>query len=175
MATETWEATSPQGFLKKVAQGFVQHGARFYTTGEIPERLREQPELMDERIVQKYRIDYSRFTRYRRKERNLGNAHYLRHKEFWVLMVTKGRWAEQELSPHEVNELQDIERTPLKFWGHSISSVHSTGDNKRHAIVRIERQEFLGLRAFFTNQAWRWPVQLRWTGIQDRAPPRLWR
>jgi hypothetical protein len=137
-----WEATSIAGFVQQLAVSYVAHGYWFNVSGVIPEG--KDLKSVDEKLMKKYRVGVTKWTRARRKLRGEANVHYLRHGRFFVLVASHG---ESPFFEEERAKLKDIRRTPLKFGSYSIS--YRGG----HACVRIERETFKDLKAFFTEIA----------------------
>ena len=72
------EATSVEGFIQQLAVSYVRNGYFFYVTGSVREG--RDPSEIDRKLIERYGIDVSKFTRARRKKAGLANIHYLRHK-----------------------------------------------------------------------------------------------
>lgn len=137
-----FEATTIDGFVQQLAVCYVTHGYWFYVTGIIPEG--KDPRAVDEKLLKKYGIDISKWTRARRKAAGYANIHYLRHERFFVLIATKGKG---DFFDAERSRLKDIRHTPLKFGSYAISYRNG------HASVRIEQQTFRDLKAYFEDIA----------------------
>ena len=140
------EATSIEGFVQQLAVGLVAQGHYFYVTGHIPDRKR--PEAIDQKLVDRYGLDVSKWARARRKAAGVANAHYLRHDRFFVLIATAGKHPFFEEEPH----FKDIRETPIKFGGYSIGCKRGV-DGKWHASVRIHPDEYLNLKAYLVERA----------------------
>src|SRR4051812_20068756 len=82
------EAVTVEGFIQQLAVAYVARGYFFYVTGHIPER--KAANRVDEKLVERYHIDLSRWARARRKRAGRANVQYLRHKDFFVLLATHG-------------------------------------------------------------------------------------
>jgi hypothetical protein len=86
------------------------------------------------------------------------------------MFATPGRsaWFEMEEFPREVrlkrgNRVKDLRKEPLRFEGYQIGVRLSARDGKEHVSVRIQREEFEGLRAYFMGLACVRTVEnLRW-------------
>src|SRR5687767_10846672 len=59
------EATTLDGFIQQLAVGYVSRGYVFYVCGWVPER--KEPRDVDRRLIAKYGISISKWTRARRK------------------------------------------------------------------------------------------------------------
>jgi hypothetical protein len=84
-----YEATSVEGFVQQLAVAYIAHGFYFYVTGVVPER--KDPAAVDRKLLEKYGVSMSKWTRARRKAEGLANVHYLRFERFWVLIASPGR------------------------------------------------------------------------------------
>jgi len=150
------ETTSVEGFVQQIACCYLRHGYWFYVTGRVP--VGKDPRAVDEKLIEKYGIAVSESTRARRKQSGRANMQYLRHERFFVLLATKGEHAFFE---HEGDLIRDIRRLPLRYAGYSISyrrgglTRKGTADFNWHSHVRLERQQYLDLRAEFSEWALR--------------------
>lgn len=138
------EATTLEGFIQQLAVGYVSRGYVFYVTGWLPER--KDPSEVDRRLVAKYGIDVSKWARARRKRAGYANLQYLRFERFFVILATPGR---HPFFEQEAKLIRDCRETPIKFGGYAVGS---TGRNAR---VRIEREQYNLLKAYFSELALR--------------------
>ena len=138
------EATTLEGFIQQLAVGYVSRGYYFYVTGWVPDR--KEPREVDRRLIAKYGISISKWTRARRKRAGYANVQYLRFERFFVLLATRGQHPFLEM---EAKLLRDCRETPIKYGGYAVGS---TG---RHARVRIEREQYNLLKAYFAELALR--------------------
>ncbi len=138
------EATTLEGFIQQLAVGYVCRGYYFYVTGWVPER--KEPREVDHRLIEKYGISVSKWSRARRKRAGYANLQYLRFERFFVLLAALGQHPFLE---QEVKLIRDCRETPIKFGGYAVGS---TG---RHARVRIEREQYNLLKAHFCELALR--------------------
>lgn len=152
-------ATSVEGFVQQIACCYLRHGYWFYVSGRIP--AGKDPATVDAKLISKYGIGVSESTRARRKQSGQANLQYLRHERYFVILATKGRhpfFQEEEAS------LRDIRRFPLCYAGYSISyrrggRMRGGGaDPNWHAHVRMDRQQYLDCRAWFSEWATRCSV-----------------
>jgi hypothetical protein len=129
------EATSIKGFVQQLSISYIARGYWFYVAGSVPDG--KDPKRVDAKIIAKFQIDVSKWTRARRKIRGLANVHYIRFDRFFVLLASPGSHAffSQEA------RIQDVRRRPITFAGYSIG-YRKGRDNKWHPSVRIERNEF---------------------------------
>lgn len=139
-----FEATSLEGFIQQLAVSYVKNGYVFYVTGRVPEG--KDPRAIDRKLVERYRIDLSKWQRARRKRGGHANLQYLRFERFFVLLATPG---EHEFFEHEKPVIRDCRRAPINFGGYAVS--HRAG----RACVRIERNQFNLLKAYFLDLATR--------------------
>src|SRR4051794_28376661 len=136
------EATSVAGFIQQLAVGYVARGYVFYVTGRIPDG--KDPQLLDEKLIRKYGITPSKGARARRKALGLANVQYLRFKDRFVLLATKGQHG---FFIEEAGQVQDAREIPIKLFGYAVSSRGG------HPHVRIEQERYLELKAWFGELA----------------------
>ena len=148
--------TSVEGFVQQIACCYLRHGYWFYVQGRIPKG--KTPELIDEKLIAKYGIAVSESTRARRKKAGRSNLQYIRHESTFVILATKG---EHRFYEDERNLIRDIRRVPIRYAGYSISykpggrKKDGSNDDKWHAHVEIDRQQYLNLKAWFAERALR--------------------
>lgn len=147
-------AASVAGFVQQLAVAYVTHGYWFYVTGRIPEH--KDPALVDVKIIERYGIDVSKWTRARRKRTGLANVQYLRYARFFVLLATHG---EHPFFTTEGKQNRDIRKTPLCFMGYSIGCRRGRNGGRYHASVRVHRQCYRDLKARFEANAVHWSVE----------------
>jgi hypothetical protein len=141
-----YEATSIPGFIQTIAVAYVARGYFFYVSGKIPEG--KDLAKVDAKIMSQYGVGVSKFTRARKKRAGLANLQYLRltgSRQF-VIFATHGQSPFFEM---EAKQVRDVRRVPFKFAGYSIS--YKSG----HVHVRIEKQRYLELKAYFLELATR--------------------
>jgi hypothetical protein len=142
------EATSMAGFVQQLAVSYLANGYLFYVHGRIPGD--KDPDAVDAKLVDRYRIDISKWARVRRKRAGLANLHYLRFERTFLLLATHGR---HRFFDEEKNAIRDARRVPIRFHGYSISFRGG------HAHVRIAQDRFQELKSYFTALATRRPKQ----------------
>ena len=148
--------TSVEGFVQQIACCYLRHGYWFYVQGRIPKE--KTPEQIDEKLIAKYGIAVSESTRARRKKADRSNLQYIRHESTFVILATKG---EHSFYKEEENLIRDIRRVPIRYAGYSISykpggrKKDGSNDDKWHAHVAIDRQQYLNLKAWFAERALR--------------------
>ena len=138
------EATTLEGFVQQLAVGYISRGYWFYSAGFIPER--KNPSVVDEKLIARYDIAMSKWARARRKQAGAASIQYLRFHRFFVLLATHGkhRFFEQEAS-----NIRDVRRAPILVGGYSVS----LRGGRPH--VRIDREHYLRLKAYFAEAALR--------------------
>ncbi len=143
----SFEATTLEGFVQQLAVSLVARGHVFYVAGTVPEG--KDPRAVDSKLVARYKAGLSRFERCRRKRAGLASLRYLRYGRTFVLVATLGehRFFEEE------SGIRDVRKVPIKIGGYAISF---RGGN---ASVRIEREVWKNLKAFYLEEATRKPVE----------------
>lgn len=135
------EAASLHGFIQQLAASYLRHGYFFYVTGTI--RDGKDPRDIDRRIIDRYGLAISKFTRARRKKAGAASVQYLRHERFFVLLATHGkhRFFEEEVG------IKDARETPIRYEGYSVSV------RAGRSCVRIDRGTYLNIKAYFEDVA----------------------
>jgi hypothetical protein len=149
-----YECGTVEGFIQQLAVSYVARGYWFYVSGIIPEG--KEPLRTDEKLMTQYGVRVSKWTRARKRKAGQASVHYLRHGRFWVIVATHG---EGHFFTAEGSGVRDFRKQPLVYHGYSVSSRRSRGGARRHASVRIERRQYLVLKAFFEEEAMRWSVE----------------
>lgn len=142
------------GFPSAIGGGYIANGYYFYVVGLIPPH--KDPSKTDRKILEAYDIAVSKWTRSRRKREGHANVHYLRHRQFFVIIASHG------LHPFfaaEAKNLSDIREHPISFQGYSIGCRRARGGGEFHASVRINRERFAELKARFQDLAVRRTVE----------------
>lgn len=162
------EATSLEGFVQQLAVAYIARGRYFYhVSGKVPDRL--TPHQHDERMIEKYDVAHSKWSRYRRKKRKgpdgrpLANVQYLRYREFWVLLCTDGYhkfFTEHQKYDERDNvvgqEFSDVRKTALKYGGYSIGYAGES------LSVRLASQAYRELKSYYLGQARQSVSSLEW-------------
>lgn len=149
-------ATSVEGFVQQIACCYLRHGYWFYVQGRVPPG--KSAEAVDAKLIAKYGIAVSESTRARRKRNGQSNLQYIRHESTFVILATKG---DHRFFEEEANLIRDIRRVPIQYAGYSISykqggrKKDGSPDEKWHAHVAMNRQQYLDLRAWFAERALR--------------------
>ena len=136
------EATTLEGFLQQLAVCYVGRGYWFYVTGFIPPE--KDPESVDRKLIDQYDIGISKWARARRKQAGVASIQYLRYRRFFVLLATQGS---HRFFSDEAPNIRDVRKAPIKFSGYSVSC------RQGHPHVRIEREEYLRIKAYFMEIA----------------------
>ena len=142
------EAHSLPGFIQQLAVSYVANGYFFYVLGRVPDG--KDPRAVDAKLIARYGIDCSKWTRARRKVAGRANLHYIRFRQVFVLLATHG---EHPFFAEEGEQIRDLRRVPLKVEGYSVAFRGG------RVSVRIERDEYRGLKAYFHGLALRRPVE----------------
>jgi hypothetical protein len=163
-----YEVRSVRAFVQRAACEVANRGYVFYVTGHIPaDRV---PEDTDRKLLEAYGLALSKFQRYRRKSRGMASVQYVRHGHFFAMFATAGEnvWFEREQWPREIrlkrgSRIKDLREEPLRYAGYQMALRRSSNTGRDHVSVRIQREEFLGLKAYFIGIACRRNVEsLRW-------------
>lgn len=152
-----WEATALEGFIQQLAVGYVARGYFFYVTGRVPKRISAAEH--DRRLIAKFDVAKSKWSRYRRKQRfgpdgrPLANVQYLRHRDFWVLLATAGHHrffteheARNDVQQQIIRQYRDVRESPITYGGYSVSWRDRTS-------VRISPRAYNDLKAHFLQLA----------------------
>lgn len=154
------EVSSVTGFVQQLVSCYLPHGYWFYVSGIVPRG--KDPRSVDEKLIAKYGIGISRQSRARRKAAGLANVHYIRYQRRFLLLATHGHHL---FFDDESQNIRDARRIPIRLAGYSISVAkggfkgkHSTGgvlvqDEKWRVRVRIDREWYLGLKAYLLDIA----------------------
>ena len=148
------EATSVAGFVQQLAVAYVANGYWFYVTGTIPEG--KDPRAVDAKLIGRYGIDVSKWTRCRRKKEGQASVQYLRLGRFFILIATRGK---HSLFADERSRLRDAREHPIRFHGYAIGCRRAGEGGKYHPSVRIDREHYRQIKGHFTQIALHWPVE----------------
>jgi len=132
------EATSVEGFIQQLAVQYVAHGYFYFVTGRVPPG--KDPEKVDRKLLERYGIERSKWSRARQKQGGRANLHYLRYGDYFVLLATEGA---HQFFEAERGQVRDLRRTWLKAF------TYEVGYRNGHALVRIERSEYRRLKSYF--------------------------
>lgn len=134
------------GFVQQLAVGYVHHGHFFYVCGKVPEH--KNAEAVDRKLVERYGLDVTRWTRARRKDAGEASVQYIRHGRFFVLCATAGKHAFFECEAG----IRDVRRQPIRYAGYSIGYRRGV-DRRFHVSVRIAPDEYLRLKSYLVGLA----------------------
>ncbi len=135
-------AQSIGGFIQQTAVCYLQRGYWFYVMGEIPKG--KDPERIDQKLLEKYEINLSKYQRYRRKKDGWANLQYLRYRNIFLLLSTNGQHL---FFSEEQSRIQDARRCPLHVFGYAL-----TYRNGR-ALVSLDKESYRNLEAYFSERA----------------------
>ncbi len=124
-------ASSLEGLIQQVAVAYVARGYHFWVTGEVCKRI--SPEEHDRRLLEKFDVSRSKWSRYRRRQRGiasgreLANVQYIRFEDRWWLLATRGEHkffdvhgvSESDVI-RRVPEYHDVRKKPICYGGYSI-------------------------------------------------------
>lgn len=139
------EATSIEGFIQQLAVRYLGSGYRFYAAGYV--RDGKDPREIDRKIVAKYDIAIDKWKRHRRKAAGLANVQYIRFFRAFFILATGPRGGHRFFDVE--SEILDAREVPIKLSGYALSFTESG------VRVRIEREVFKGIRAYFLDAATR--------------------
>lgn len=84
-----YETIDWQGFVQQIVH-FVSHGYFYYHVVTLPETKRHKWNSIDQKLVEKYNINRSRFARSRAKAKGKANFVYFRYEGIGVILHTPG-------------------------------------------------------------------------------------
>jgi len=142
------EATSVAGFIQQLAVSYLGNGYYFYVAGEIP--AHKDPTRTDCKIIEQYGVDISKWARARRKKAGQANVHYIRFCHFYVVIATHGS---HPFFESEARRIKDVRETPIRFAGYSIALRRAWNGGGWHPSVRIDRDRYRELKAYFESMA----------------------
>lgn len=148
------EATTLEGFIQQLAVAYVARNYFFYVTGHVPARLSASEH--DERMLAKFGVARSKWSRYRRRQQRgpdgfpLANVQYLRFRDFWVLLSTAGHHRffdeHRRADSQGGQQYRDVREQPICFGGYSVGW-------RRRVTVRIAVPAYRQLRTHFVERA----------------------
>lgn len=137
-----YETSTITGFIQQLAVSYVSNGYFFYVVGRVPDG--KDAGAVDRKLVGRYGVHISKWAKARRKQAGGANLQYLRHGKLFVLLATHGQ---HPFFAEEGDRVRDVRRVPLKAFGYAVSF------KRGHVHVRIEREEFKRLKAYFLSLA----------------------
>lgn len=141
--TYRYETTTVEGFVQQLAVSYLKNHYWLYVLGEVPEG--KSPEAVDEKLLAKYQIAKSKWSRARAKKRGEARLQYLRYRKTFLLLSTLGRHPFFEAEEREA--IKDAREVPIQFYGYSIS--YKDG----HPHVRIASVQYKVLTDAFLGSA----------------------
>ena len=111
-----YEATGIPGFVQQLAVSYLTNGYHQYVACRIPPH--KDPVAVDCKLIRRYDIAVSKWTRARRKKAGLANLQYLRLGRYFLLLATSGR---HRFFEDEAASIRDVSRgQPIQFASYSI-------------------------------------------------------
>lgn len=142
-------ATSMTGLVQQVVCNYLPHDYWFHVTGRVPEG--KDAEAIDEKLIQKYGIDLSRQSRFRRKQRGRGNVHYVRFAERFILLATRGHHL---FFREEKARIRDARKVPIRLGGYSLMCRRDGMDKKRYRVrVQVSREAYRKWLEYYVSRA----------------------
>lgn len=138
------ETVSVEGFIQQLAVAYVARGYFFYVTGRIPGT--KDRRLVDAKLIDRYQIDLTKWSRARRKQLGRASVQYLRHEDFFVILATHGEHRFFEL---EGENVRDARRRAIRYAGYAVAFRGG------HVQVRIDLPQYRLLKAWFEEEATR--------------------
>jgi hypothetical protein len=135
-------ANSPAGFVQQIVCYYLTNGYHYYVYDTV--KPGKDPFKLDDKLMTDYGIAVSKWTRSRRKKLGVAGVHYLRYRECYILIATKG---EHVFFKKERKLIKNANKKPIYFMGYSISF------RSGHASVRIKALEYDRLKAYFASMA----------------------
>lgn len=135
-------ANSVEGFVQQLAVSYLSNGYFFFVQGWVPEG--KDPKAVDKKLLEKYGIAISKWSRARRKQAGLANMQYIRFGRMFLLMATHGK---HKFFEEEKGTIKDARKSPIRAFGYAIS--HRGG----HSHVRIDLNEYKRLKAHLMGLA----------------------
>ncbi len=139
--------TTLEGFVQQIATAYIPHGYWFYVQGQIPEH--KTAETVDEKLIGRYGVAMSKWTRARCKRAGLAGVQYIRFERIFVIIATQGQHSFFE---EERAAIRDVRKTPIRIGGYSISARRGP-DGRLHAHVRIDERQFKDIKAYLLDNA----------------------
>lgn len=163
------EATTLEGFIQQLAVAYVARKYFFYVTGCVPARLSAAEH--DERMLAKFEVARSKWSRYRRRQQlgpdgfPLANVQYLRYRDFWVLLATSGHHhffvEHHQADVRGGRQYRDVREQPICFGGYSIGW-------RGRVTVRLTVPAYRQLRTHFVERGILAIRRLNWSVTSPR-------
>lgn len=142
------EARSAEAFVQQIAVGYVLRGYYFFVLGRIPEG--KSCRAVDEKLIARYGLDISKWTRCRRRKEGTAAVQYLRYRNLFVLVATAG---DHQFFRDEAKVICDIRDRPIECLGYSIGCYRR--DGSWHPSVRIGKRKLRQLKRSLRRAALR--------------------
>ncbi len=111
-----YEATGVAGFVQQLAVSYLTNGYHLYVNGRIP--THKDPYAVDRKLIARYDIAVSKWTRYRHKQADIARVQYLRYGRYFLLLATPGR---HRFFEDEAAAIRNVARgQPIQFASYSI-------------------------------------------------------
>lgn len=156
------EFTNIHAFVQRVALDMVRYGYLYYVTGRVPEG--RDPTEVDAKILERYDIAVSKYTRCRRKAAGRANIHYVRHQDFFVMLAsakgqhewfTEEEWSTEQQRKAHGRKIRFVPTQPIVHGGYSISYKQSSSTQRGHVSVRMHPEEYRAVKAYYLDLATR--------------------
>lgn len=129
-------------------------GYYFYHVGVIPDNKFDKRFQIDQKIVKKYNIDLSKYQRARRKRNDIVNFYYLRWKNVFIILHTKGDFPEGFKPDDEFKDImqkkEKLNRLVVRISTNvafEITMKNKKGESKRAVTVSFSRDTMQNFNA----------------------------
>ncbi len=140
------EARSVAGFVQQLAVSYLKNKYFLYVRGEVPDD--KDPRAVDEKLIFKYDIGLSKWSKRRRHLQGQAKLQYLRHDRTFLLLSTVPKDDSHPFFAEEGQEsIKDARESPIHYFGYSV------GYRGGHAHVRISEGRYERLKAEFLDNA----------------------
>lgn len=130
------------GFVQQLAVCYVQRGYCFYVIGNIP--AKKDLAKIDQKLLDKYEINLSKYQRYRQHQDGLAKIQYLRYQRTFLLLSSHGL---HPFFTEEQSVLRDARHSPIHLFGYAITYQNN------HALVSLNEKTYRNLKAHFMRLA----------------------
>lgn len=145
---------SIEGMVQQLVT-LIAKGYRYYFVGKM--KAGTDPEPFDQKMLSRYEAGLPKWTRERRRQRGVANFRYLRHDDWFIVLLTEGEadrfWREDK------HRTRNVRAVPIRFKGYSIS-FRQGGYKKLSSEERVWR-----------NAMWSAYREARSRGEKGDAPP----
>jgi len=142
-------ATSWQGFLQFLVYAFGR-GYFWYCHTVFPERKKSKWESIDQKLIERYKADLSKFQRARKKKKGIMNFLYIRWSMHSVILHSKG-----VLDPEiEIQDpFKDIRKNPLEIKISEDISMSIYKTDQKGFSVKLSKETYKGFKAVIWDSA----------------------